>query len=139
MATAFFTDLDGDNDIDILSTLYQKGAPNIANQTAQIYIQDTAITPLIFTNTGCAISSCEVSPLLPAGLGVNIDDNNCVISGTSTMASVSQIYTITATNVTGDNTATVYITVVIPGMIELIVSDIDNEPLSTQRTLSAYE
>ena len=55
------------------------------------------------------------------------------------MASVSQIYTITVTNVTGDNTATVYITVVIPGMIELIVSDIDNEPLSTQRTLSAYE
>ncbi|MFZ4715328.1 MAG: putative Ig domain-containing protein [Bacteriovoracaceae bacterium] len=67
------------------------------------------ITPTTFNNNGSAISSCTISPALPAGL--SIDDTTCVISGTPTNDEILSNYTVTATNINGPVTATVSLSV----------------------------
>ncbi len=62
------------------------------------------------TTTG-TLSSCSISPTLPPGL--NIDGLTCVISGSPTTAQASTVYTITATNSTGSNTATLNLSALI--------------------------
>ena len=90
-------------------------APNLANQQTQTYTVNTPITtPLRFTNTGGVnLTNCSSAPDLPVGLSVALSANNstCEISGTPSVASTATIYTITATNIAGTDSATVEISV----------------------------
>ena len=90
-------------------------APNLANQQTQTYAVNTPITtPLRFTNTGGVnLTNCSSAPDLPVGLSVALSANNstCEISGTPSVASTATIYTITATNIAGTDSATVEISV----------------------------
>ena len=76
-----------------------------------MYIKNTAITALPFVNTGGAITSCTVAPVLPTGLSVGVNSNTCEITGTPTAITAQATYTVTGTNASGNNTATVDITV----------------------------
>ncbi len=86
-------------------------APDISpSVTALIATQAVAITPItIDAAAGGAVDSYSISPDLPAGL--SIDTSSGEISGTPTVVAGEQIYTITATNTTGTDTASVTITV----------------------------
>lgn len=91
-------------------------APAIANASAQSYIEATTITTLSFSSSGGgSLSSCSASPALPDGLNIAVSSNasTCEISGAATTPQVASNYTVTATNTTGSNTATVSITVTV--------------------------
>ena len=74
--------------------------------TTQINLQINTITP---TSTGGPAENWSISPSLPTGL--NIDASTGEISGTPTVVSPSTVYTITASNSGGTDTATVTIKV----------------------------
>ena len=90
-------------------------APALTNAADQTYTAGTAITALSFGNMGGDIqaSGCTVDITLPAGLTLANTANNqtCQISGIPAETSDEATYTITATNNTGSDTATVKITV----------------------------
>jgi hypothetical protein len=68
-------------------------------------IQSSPITP---TFVG-SISSCKVSPDLPNGL--ILSNSDCSISGTPTQSKESTLYKITASNVSGEISTSIYLTV----------------------------
>ena len=74
--------------------------------TTQINLQINTITP---TSTGGPVATWSISPALPTGL--NIDASTGEISGTPIVVSQSTVYTITASNSGGTDTATVTIQV----------------------------
>ncbi|WCL50120.1 Ig domain-containing protein [Leptospira sp. GIMC2001] len=76
------------------------------------FIQNSAISNLIPNLTGNTPTNCESSPPLPTGL--IIDPITCVISGTPTNTSITQNYTITATNASGSDNTNIDIAVVVP-------------------------
>jgi hypothetical protein len=86
-------------------------AVSLADAAAQTYTKDVAISPLAFVNSGGAVDSCDVTPELPAGLAVAVNNNTCEISGTPTVVADTATYTVTGTNDTGSDTASVDITV----------------------------
>jgi hypothetical protein len=73
------------------------------------YTKGTAISTLTPNNTGGAITSCAVSPSVPAGL--SFDTTTCSITGTPTAVTAAASYVVTATNTGGSNSATITITV----------------------------
>lgn len=77
---------------------------------------EVPITPVLSDGVP---TSCSSSPSLPTGLV--IDPATCIISGTPTITTTQQIYTITASNAFGGRTATVSLGVVpsIPNNISL--------------------
>ncbi|MFI5159897.1 MAG: putative Ig domain-containing protein [Sphingobacteriales bacterium] len=77
--------------------------------SVNVYILNTAIGALSPANTGGTATSWAISPGLPAGLSFSTTTG--VISGTPTALSAATTYTITATNVTGNGTTTVNLTV----------------------------
>ena len=87
--------------------------PTLENATAQSYTQDTAITPLSFTNGGGGTLTSCTADTLPIGLDVatSTDSSTCEITGTPTTIQLATTHTITATNTTGSDTATVSIEV----------------------------
>jgi hypothetical protein len=85
--------------------------PALEDAEDQVYSQDVEIEPLVFTNRGGAVSSCSVTPNLPVGLSVTKEGTSCQISGTPTVVQTVSDYVVTGTNETGDDTATVNITV----------------------------
>ena len=90
------------------------GLPKLANQQTQTYVVNTQISPLSFVNTGGVnLTNCSSAPDLPVGLSVELSANNstCEISGTPSAASTATIYAITATNISGTDSATLSITV----------------------------
>ena len=84
-------------------------APILENQIAQNYTKMTAIEVLAFTNTGGNVTSCTVSPSLPAGLLLSVNNGTCEITGIPTQVLDTINYTITATNSRGSDDATVMI------------------------------
>ena len=89
----------------------QPALPSLVNFSLQTYKRDKAISPLVFLNLGGAIESCSVAPTLPTGLTLGIHNDTCEITGTPIEVTSLVEYTITGTNVTGNNTATVSIKV----------------------------
>ncbi|MEJ6665475.1 MAG: putative Ig domain-containing protein, partial [Euryarchaeota archaeon] len=69
----------------------------------------TAMTTVTPTASGGTIVSWSISPTLPTGLA--FDASTGAISGTPTVLSVSAVYTVTATNTGGSDTAAVTIVV----------------------------
>ena len=88
-----------------------KDTPTLTSAPAQTYTVGQPIAPLVFTNMGGAVTNCDVSPSLPAGLSLAVANKTCQITGTPMEADPSDDYTITATNAAGSDTATVKITV----------------------------
>jgi photosystem II stability/assembly factor-like uncharacterized protein len=83
-------------------------APIISSFTpivAEVGLELIAVTPV---NEGGQIASCSIAPILSEGLSIS---NECLISGTPTVITASEIYTITASNAGGESSATVSITV----------------------------
>jgi hypothetical protein len=79
--------------------------PNIAYAGAPYsFTQNVAgATTGVPTNTGGGITSCGVSPALPAGL--SISSTTCAITGTPTAATADATYTVTPSNAMGSGTA----------------------------------
>jgi hypothetical protein len=61
------------------------------------------VAPQTLQSNGAALSSCSVSPHLPAGLSLHA--STCVISGTPSVTLASTNFTITATNSAGSGSA----------------------------------
>ena len=88
--------------------------PSLADAPAASFIAGTEITAITFVNNGGGmLTDCAVNPPLPNGLDVSLtgDNGSCRITGTPGVASSQTTYTVTATNATGGNSATVSITV----------------------------
>jgi hypothetical protein len=111
--TVTATAADGSSDTATVSiTVAAANPPIIANQSAQNYVTTVAITPLAFTNTGAAATSCGVSPTLPTGLSVEVNASTCRIVGTPSATQTATVHTVTATAADGStDTATVTVTV----------------------------
>lgn len=100
-------------------------APVLGDASNQTYTYDSAISTLIFANTGGKVlTACSANPVLPAGLNVAVggaiaaratsssaNKDSCVISGTPSAAQAATDYIITATNAAGTDTADVSIVV----------------------------
>jgi len=86
--------------------------PVLLNASMQNYELGKAITPLSFVNNGGGELSACTANSLPAGLKVDVslDATTCVVTGTPLMVQDATTHTITATNVSGSNDATVVIT-----------------------------
>lgn len=80
----------------------------------------TAFSGLVPTNTGGPSTSWAISPSLPAGL--SFSTSNGRISGTSTSAVANATYTVTATNVSGNSTATFSLASVLPPAPDISIS-----------------
>ena len=74
-----------------------------------VYTKGTAITANTPSSTGGAVSSYSVAPALPADL--TLDAATGIISGTPSVVAAETVYTVSATNVSGNTTALVDITV----------------------------
>lgn len=75
-----------------------------------IFVKNVTIVHLNPISTGGVVSSYSVSPQLPAGL--SFDTTTGVISGTPTVGTVNNSYTVTAVNDSGSNSYTLFITVI---------------------------
>lgn len=87
--------------------------PVLANASIQTYTVSAAITVLSFSNSGGgSLATCTVDSL-PAGLSVAIsgDSSTCEISGVPTVVQTATAHTITATNSSGSDIASVSIAV----------------------------
>lgn len=85
-------------------------APALSNVADQTYT-NTAIVALSFINSGGGSLTTCTADTLPAGLSVTVsgDGNTCEITGTPTAVQSATTHTVTATNATGSDTATVNI------------------------------
>ncbi len=82
---------------------------NLAYTTPVTYVQNSAITNNVPTNTGGTITNYTVSPALPTGLSLSATTG--VISGTPTVTQSATNHVVTGTNSGGSTMATVNITV----------------------------
>jgi Tol biopolymer transport system component len=73
------------------------------------WIINNSIGTITPTNTGAAVTSCSISPSLPAGLSLGTD---CTLTGTPTLQSSPTAYTITATNSSGSSSVGISIAVI---------------------------
>ena len=99
---------DGSGISDTISISVNPTAPNISTTANNVIaINGSAIGDIIFSNSGGAIATYAISPPLSAGLTFN----NGTISGIPTVVTDLTTYTVTASNVTGSDSATINITV----------------------------
>ena len=94
-----------------LSITVQVAAPAGLAYTAatSVYSVGTPIPANSPTSSGGAVTAYSVSPDLPAGL--SLDNDSGTITGTPTAVTAKANYTVTASNATGNATATLAITV----------------------------
>ena len=89
--------------------------PNLKNLPKQVFKVNSPVQNTVFDNDGGVfLTGCDVSPDMPSGLEIAVTDdgNSCQIIGTPTVEQlIAKNYTITATNATGSNTATVLQTI----------------------------
>ena len=81
--------------------------PNIANIAQQTYIKNTAINPLNITNTGGVANVWSITPDLNNGLTLNASSGQ--LSGTPNISQALTNYVITASNITGSDSANISI------------------------------
>lgn len=97
-------------------------APQLENISAQTFTQNSSISSLILNNSGGRISECLASSL-PSGLFVNVTSNGtaCEIIGAPTEDKSSTNYLIKASNITGESSSVITITVnpVSPNFLDL--------------------
>ena len=100
----------GGSDTATITIVVNDALPVIAySPNSYTWTKGTAMTTATPTSGGGAVVGWTISPTLPAGL--SIDTSSGDISGTPTAVTSSTIYTITATNAGGSDTATITIEV----------------------------
>jgi|GEM_PF-2469247 len=108
----------GGNATTQISIAVNDRAPQISYaQADHVFTRNTAITPIVATLGGGAVTSCALVPVppetstpsLPAGLALNA--TTCAISGTPTSVVAATRYSIRASNTGGSATALLNITV----------------------------
>ena len=103
------------NSTDTISIKINPKAPSIAILPATFTaVVKTAISGVTITNSaGQELTACTSNPTLPAGISivVSTDKATCEFSGTPSTTQDAQTYTITATNITGTDSATISIEV----------------------------
>ena len=103
------------NSTDTISIKINPKAPSIAILPATFTaVVKTAISGIIITNSaGQELTTCTSNPTLPAGISIAVstDKATCEFSGTPSTTQDAQTYTITATNITGADSATLSIEV----------------------------
>jgi DNA-binding beta-propeller fold protein YncE len=77
-----------------------------------VYTKGVQITPNSPTSSGGTVTSYSVRPAFPAGLALSASTG--IVSGTPTVVAAAANYTVTATNVGGNTTAVLNITVMAP-------------------------
>ena len=93
-----------------VTILVNDAAPVIAYSPSSLTLtKGSAMSTLTPSSSGGTVTSWSISPSLPTGLSFNTSTG--VISGTPTVVSASNNYTVTATNLGGTGTATVTIQV----------------------------
>ncbi len=89
--------------------------PILASLAVQDYTIDIQIPTVNFGNTGGAVTGCDISPQLPAGLDIVVAaiaaTATCQLTGTPTQLQAETLYTVIAANSGGDNSAAITITV----------------------------
>jgi hypothetical protein len=93
-----------------LSVTVPDAAPNISYTGSPfVFTVNQAISTLTPSNSGGAVISWSVNPVLPTGLNFSITSG--MITGTPTSVTAAANYTVTATNIGGTSTAVLNITV----------------------------
>ncbi len=82
------------------------------SKTSLAILKGIAISGQTPTLQGSKLTSCTVSPALPAGL--SLDTSTCALSGTPTTLSSLAVYTITAQNSAGQASTTIALAVLDP-------------------------
>lgn len=95
-------------------------APKLDDMRSLVAIKHFELPRIMFKNHGGVVQTVSIEPGLPLGLYLSIDHKTCVLTGTPTQVSPKNIYTITASNTDGKNTA----------ILELSVTE---APFKTQR------
>ncbi|CAB5494840.1 DUF1566 domain-containing protein [Bathymodiolus thermophilus thioautotrophic gill symbiont] len=101
------------------------GTPVLTNLLGKSLISGRAVT-FAFGNTGGGINGCGADPSLPSGLTIALVNNSCEISGTPIVLQDVTTYTIKATNLTGNSTATIDIGVILDTSKNLVAATSDS-------------
>ncbi len=101
----------------VSSTIASIYPPNITNAGSYFYLNNTAISSITFINTGGIATTWTISPSLTNGLLFHTTTG--IISGTPTNISTNTTYTITVSNITGSDSANIYIAVKKPDIANL--------------------
>jgi hypothetical protein len=85
-------------------------APSISVNTGAPLVGtvSSVITPVTFTNSGDAITSCSINPTIN---GLSVNNTTCEITGTPTATMAATVITVTAVNGIGNSVATFSATV----------------------------
>ncbi len=86
--------------------------PKIIDAKPLLAVKGLRIVSVVFKNTGDMITEAVVTPDLPLGLEVYIENKTCVLSGTPMRPFEKTRYTITAKNTGGESSAVIDITVI---------------------------
>jgi len=100
--------------------------PMLVSHDSVEVLKNFNISPIVFVNNGGGyLTGCSVSPALPTGLSVSVtsDGSSCEITGLPKVSQTQTIYTVTATNMSGDSNATldltIYLTVPSPSLQDM--------------------
>src|SRR3990167_3434025 len=86
--------------------------PKITDAKPLLAVKGLRIVPVILKNAGDAIIETVVTPDLPLGLEVYVDNKSCVLGGAPMHPFEKTRYTITAKNAEGESSAVIDITVI---------------------------
>lgn len=86
--------------------------PKITDVKPLLAVKGLRIVPIVFKNSGGAITDYFVTPELPLGFAILIENQTCVLSGTPMRPFEKTRYTITASNDAGESNAVIDITVI---------------------------
>lgn len=86
--------------------------PKIADAKPLLAVKGLRIVPVVFKNNGGNVIECAVSPNLPLGFEIYMENNTCVLSGASIRPFEKTRYTVTASNDQGESAAMIDITVI---------------------------
>src|SRR3989338_8482877 len=90
----------------------QTKAPHINDTKPIMAVRSFELPPAVFKNKGGDVLTCAVTPDLPTGLELSVEDNTIVLRGVPKHISPVTVYAITAGNDTGDCVTKLSITVI---------------------------
>lgn len=73
-------------------------APALSNSKPLVAIKGYPVSAIRFENKGGSVVSCSVSPALPAGLSLIVENNTCVLVGRPRVVSANAVYQVSACN-----------------------------------------